>query len=161
MGSRWITLLLFWISNEETFSHSMFTRMRFAVIYVCKMWIYMTFTFSVVKSLYFLKSVVSTPFFDDRLQTAKPTTGCHAHLPLDVKIVLHIIQNHYYDKNHDDTLYSNMRAAWFIIERTLFQKRVCESLDEFYLYSSNKHLVSLHLLYSHYDSVILICTLYL
>ena len=59
------------------------------------------------------------------------------------------IQNPWLDTNHDDNLYTNMRVAWFIIEQTLFQKRVCESLDECYLYFLNNHLISPHLLYSH------------
>ena len=43
---------------------------------------------------------------------AKPTTDCDAHLPLDVKIVLQKIQNHYYDTNHDDTLCTKMCVAY-------------------------------------------------
>ena len=42
----------------------------------------------------------------------KPTTDCDAHLPLDVKIVLQKIQNHYYDTNHDDTLCTKMCVAY-------------------------------------------------
>ena len=63
-----------------------------------------------------------------------------------------------YSANSD--WFTNMRVAWFIIEQTSFQKRVCESLDECYLYFLNNHLISLNLLYSHYYSIILIYTLY-
>ena len=80
------------------------------------------------KRPYFVKkSTVSTSFFNDRLHIefathmdassrewqsgATPMTDHDAHLPLAVKIVLQKIQNHYYDTNHDDTSYTNMRVA--------------------------------------------------
>ena len=42
---------------------------------------------------------------------ATPMTDCDAHLPLDVKIAVEKIQNHYYGTNHDDISYANMRVA--------------------------------------------------
>ena len=43
-------------------------------------------------------------------------------------------ENHCYETSHDDTLYTNILAARFVGEQMISQKRVCESLDERYLF---------------------------